>query len=188
MNNLKSTIALACIISFSFSCTEKDNKESTNQVGLELHEDTSSTTEKSLTGNTSLTFADENITEIVTTYLSLKDALVATNGEKASEEAKNLLSVLEKSDLQTKNSLKMEVEKITKTTDPEAQRVSFDLISQQVLILAKSVILTEGKLYKQYCPMAKNNEGAFWLSTSNEIRNPYFGDQMLTCGSVEEEI
>lgn len=188
MNKLKSTIALACIITFSFSCSEKDNKEATNQAGIELEEDTSSTTEKSLTENASLKFADENITEIITAYLTLKDALVATDGEKASEEAKNLFSILEASDIQTKKSLKMEVEKITKTTDPKIQRVAFDLISQQVLILAKSVILTEGKLYKQYCPMAKNNEGAFWLSTSNEIRSPYFGDQMITCGSVEEEI
>jgi hypothetical protein len=36
--------------------------------------------------------------------------------------------------------------------------------------------------------MAKNNEGAFWLSASDQIRNPYFGDKMLKCGSVEEEI
>jgi hypothetical protein len=36
--------------------------------------------------------------------------------------------------------------------------------------------------------MAMNNEGAYWLSTSEKIRNPYFGDQMLTCGSVKDEL
>ena len=188
MDKLKSTIALVSIIAFSFGCGQEDNKEASNQTGMELHEDTSSESEKMPSRNSALTFSDENITEIVEAYLSLKDALVATNGDKASKEAENLLSILERSDIKTKKSLKMEVEKITKATDPEIQRVAFDLISQQVLIIAKSVILTEGKLYKQYCPMAKNNEGAFWLSTSSEIRNPYFGDKMLTCGSVEEEI
>ena len=41
-------------------------------------------------------------------------------------------------------------------------------------------------VYKQYCPMALNDKGAFWLSAQPEIRNPYFGDQMLACGEVQE--
>ncbi|WP_420601742.1 hypothetical protein [Flagellimonas sp.] len=40
--------------------------------------------------------------------------------------------------------------------------------------------------YVQQCPMANNNKGAVWLSTENEIRNPYYGDAMLKCGSVLE--
>ena len=39
-------------------------------------------------------------------------------------------------------------------------------------------------IYIQKCPMANNNKGAIWLSTDEEIRNPYYGDAMLTCGSV----
>ncbi len=44
------------------------------------------------------------------------------------------------------------------------------------------------KLYSQFCPMADNNKGGFWLSLEEEIQNPYFGDAMLTCGSVEQII
>ena len=36
--------------------------------------------------------------------------------------------------------------------------------------------------------MANNNQGAIWLSTDKEIKNPYFGDDMLTCGRVIDEI
>jgi len=43
-------------------------------------------------------------------------------------------------------------------------------------------------VYKQYCPMAFDGKGAFWLSSSEEIRNPYYGDKMLKCGRVEETI
>jgi Cu(I)/Ag(I) efflux system membrane fusion protein len=39
-------------------------------------------------------------------------------------------------------------------------------------------------VYKEYCPMAFDNKGAYWLSESEEIRNPYFGKSMLTCGEV----
>jgi len=34
--------------------------------------------------------------------------------------------------------------------------------------------------------MANNNKGAKWLSVEAEIRNPYYGDAMLSCGSVVE--
>ena len=34
--------------------------------------------------------------------------------------------------------------------------------------------------------MANDNQGAYWLSATKEIRNPYFGKQMLNCGSTEE--
>ena len=37
-------------------------------------------------------------------------------------------------------------------------------------------------IYYQYCPMARDNKGAYWLSAVEEIKNPYFGDAMLTCG------
>jgi hypothetical protein len=45
-----------------------------------------------------------------------------------------------------------------------------------------------GSVYVAYCPMANNNEGANWLSNDKEIKNPYFGDKMLRCGSVKETI
>ena len=48
--------------------------------------------------------------------------------------------------------------------------------------------LQSGTIYKQYCPMAFNNEGAYWLSESKDIMNPYFGDRMLKCGRVDAEI
>jgi Cu(I)/Ag(I) efflux system membrane fusion protein len=44
------------------------------------------------------------------------------------------------------------------------------------------------KLFVQHCPMADNDRGADWLSLSREIRNPYYGEAMLTCGEVSKEI
>jgi len=32
--------------------------------------------------------------------------------------------------------------------------------------------------------MADNNKGAAWISAQKDIRNPYYGDAMLTCGRV----
>jgi hypothetical protein len=185
MTNLKTTLFLACAVSFTFACSEKTSNQ---QEETQEMQDSESTAAMEPMPAASVSFSNQEITGIINSYLDLKDQLVATDGEKASAEASRLLSVLEKSQIQTKESLKVAVAQIANSTDSEIQRTAFDLVSQQVLILAKSAVLTEGKLYKQYCPMAKNNTGAFWLSASQEIRNPYFGDKMLKCGSVEEEI
>jgi Cu(I)/Ag(I) efflux system membrane fusion protein len=45
----------------------------------------------------------------------------------------------------------------------------------------------DGTIYVQHCPMADNNKGADWLSKEKEIKNPYFGNSMLTCGEVTKE-
>ena len=44
------------------------------------------------------------------------------------------------------------------------------------------------KVYHQFCPMADNNNGAYWLSKEEKVINPYFGDAMLTCGEVKQVI
>jgi hypothetical protein len=185
MTNLKTTLFLACAVSLTFACSEKTSNQ---QEETQEMNDSESTAAMEFIPAASVSFSNQETTVIINSYLDLKDQLVATDGEKASAAAKSLLSVLENSETQTKESMKVAVGQIANSTDPEIQRTAFDLVSQQVLILAKSAVLTEGKLYKQYCPMAKNNTGAFWLSSSEEIRNPYFGDKMLKCGSVEEEI
>ena len=185
MTSLKTTLFLACAVSFTFACSEKTSNQQEEKAEM-IDSDATVALESIPTATVS--FSNQETSAIINSYLALKDQLVATDAEKANTEAKSLLSVLEKSQIQTKESLKTAVAQIANSTDPEEQRVAFDLVSQQILILAKREILTEGKLYKQFCPMAKNNKGAFWLSTSDQIRNPYFGDKMLTCGYVEEEI
>ncbi len=42
-------------------------------------------------------------------------------------------------------------------------------------------------IHLAHCPMAFDWEGADWLQASTQIRNPYFGDEMLACGTIEEE-
>jgi hypothetical protein len=54
--------------------------------------------------------------------------------------------------------------------------------------LVKASKLSMGSIYVEYCPMANDNEGAYWLSNEKQIKNPYFGDAMLKCGSVKETI
>tara|TARA_R110002020_G_scaffold426552_3_gene635951 strand:- start:34 stop:570 length:537 start_codon:yes stop_codon:yes gene_type:complete len=68
----------------------------------------------------------------------------------------------------------------------EEQRKLFADFSNEAEAMFKET-LSEGKIYKLYCPMAFN-EGAYWLSSEKEIMNPYFGEKMLNCGTVDEII
>lgn len=74
------------------------------------------------------------------------------------------------------------------TKDIEAARKHFKVLSDQMVVLAKTFGPFKETVYIQHCPMANENTGADWVSNEKPIRNPYFGDKMLTCGSVKEVI
>jgi hypothetical protein len=61
------------------------------------------------------------------------------------------------------------------------------MLSQDMIALVKAAGNSK-TLYKDFCPMYNNKKGAFWLSETKEIRNPYYGKEMPRCGEVKEEI
>ena len=70
----------------------------------------------------------------------------------------------------------------------EARRTSFKMVSDQLYDLLQNTGLKGGTVYRQHCPMAFGDRGAYWLSENAEILNPYFGDEMLHCGSVTDTL
>jgi hypothetical protein len=72
--------------------------------------------------------------------------------------------------------------------DIEERRKSFQVLSEQLYDLIRTVKYDRAVVYHQYCPMAFNDAGAFWLSNSSDIRNPYLPKKMLICGEVKDSI
>jgi Cu(I)/Ag(I) efflux system membrane fusion protein len=70
----------------------------------------------------------------------------------------------------------------------EDKRKEFDMISDALWSLTRTVKYEGQKVYYQFCPMAFENKGAYWLSKEANIRNPYFGNKMLTCGSTQDSL
>ena len=70
----------------------------------------------------------------------------------------------------------------------ENQRDHFVILNKNIVALVMNINNSGSTLYVQKCPMANNNKGAVWLSSDKDIRNPYYGEQMLTCGSVIETL
>jgi hypothetical protein len=122
---------------------------------------------------------------VVMGYLALKDALVASNPEDAQARAVDLLKMV---DATKTPDIQQNVKEMAAATDLAAQRTYFDSLSMNLYEQVKEHGAPHQTLYKQHCPMAFDNRGAFWLSANREIENPYFGDEMLKCGRVEEEI
>jgi len=70
----------------------------------------------------------------------------------------------------------------------EAQRAQYMALSNNIITLIKNTGLNSGELYVDFCPMANNGKGAQWIAASKEIKNPYYGDEMMTCGEVKDTI
>ena len=59
----------------------------------------------------------------------------------------------------------------------EEQRIAFSGFSDQFYKAIKTFGLMGKTVYYQFCPMAKDGKGAYWLSEIKEIQNPYFGEE-----------
>ena len=70
----------------------------------------------------------------------------------------------------------------------DEKRKELEIMTDAMFNLSRVVKFDGEKIYYQYCPMAFNDKGAYWLSKSRDIKNPYFGDKMLNCGSVEDSL
>ena len=67
------------------------------------------------------------------------------------------------------------------------QREHFSMMSEDIYSLVKAFGGGQA-LYNDFCPMFNDKKGAMWLSETREIKNPYMGSKMPTCGRVDEKI
>lgn len=139
------------------------------------------------------------LTAVFESYFAVKDALVATNGKTASANAKILLDHLNGIKMETlsaeehavwmnvKDDLISNAKHIFDTKETSHQRAHLDALTKGMYKLMKVSNYNE-TVYFQFCPMANDGKGANWLSTNKEIKNPYYGAQMLSCGKTVETI
>ncbi len=127
-------------------------------------------------------------------YLGIKNALIEGNSDKAASSSaamyeamkgfdKSLLTADQKKvydDIES--DLKEHAEHISKSK-LDHQREHFAMMSKDMYDMVKA-FGAGMTLYHDHCPMFK--DGSMWLSESKDIRNPYYGEKMMTCGSLEE--
>ena len=140
----------------------------------------------------------EDLQKVYEAYLPMKNAFVDSDPAGVAESGKELLSALEEVDMGLlEGDAHMEwmellgvmngtMEIITGSEDIEKQRNAFAEFNPAFYRAVKTFGLQQGTVYYQFCPMALDNQGAYWLSSIEEIRNPYFGDAMMSCGETRE--
>ncbi len=129
----------------------------------------------------------------LTNYYTLKDALVKGDAQSALASAGTLAQSVKDIDMNSaemnhfmaaQSKISSSAKKIASVSNIDKQRSEFTTLSEQMYALSKLVKLSGQPIYKDYCPMKK----ASWLSSEKTIKNPYFGNAMLTCGKIAETI
>ncbi len=139
------------------------------------------------------------IQSVFNNYFTVKDALVNTDAKAASTKAADLvkaLNTVKMNELETvvhmvwmkvMKDLGTDAKKIAESKKIEDQRKTLIPLTKNIYALMK-VAKSETPTYYQFCPMANGGKGANWLSKENEVKNPYYGSEMLTCGKTVETI
>lgn len=132
-------------------------------------------------------------------YLDLKDALVDSDLDAARAAATTMRERLTGADMMAMGdahdafmrhhaTLLPVLEQLASANDLDAARAAFERLTAPMVTAVGELGEGGRELYEQHCPMAFDNAGANWLSDEAAIRNPYFGDAMLTCGRVVNEL
>lgn len=181
MKNL--SIVFFAIISITFiSC--KDNSKQ-NEPEVVTVDNTADAVEIYEVSANEAEFNDPKVEAVFEQYMQVESALINTDADKTAAESSKLATLLKEADADeaTQNAATA----MAGLQDVNVQREHFEDLSTGVETMLQGA-LKSGTIYKQYCPMAFNNKGAYWISTSKDILNPYFGDKMLKCGRVDAEI
>ncbi len=142
----------------------------------------------------------EQLGAAVDGYIGIQTALAGDDQAAAAQSAKQALAALSRVDMglvqgddhtawmKHANELKSLLEAVAEADGIEPARAKFALLSEQLTVVLTRFGVAEGTLYKAWCPMAFDNRGAAWIQNTKEINNPYFGEMMLRCGEIREEL
>ncbi|NQX96980.1 MAG: efflux RND transporter periplasmic adaptor subunit [Flavobacteriales bacterium] len=139
---------------------------------------------------------------VVSSYLALKDKLtkddanIQTNVKATQKVLENVDMSLVMGDahnvwMKALKSMNKDLKLLFKAVNIDEQRTIFLTISNSLsnAIQKLGIKMKDDKpLYLEFCQMANDNNGGYWLSTEKEIKNPYFGAKMLKCGEVKQQI
>lgn len=183
MKNLKVSVVTVMLLAISFANAQQKSNMDHSKMKMN-------------NGKMMSMKSDAKAEAILGDYFSLKDALVGDDSKKVAI-AGSKLAISLKAFSASKYSAadKKELADIVDDATEHAEHISkspidhqrehFKTLSKDISDLV-AITGTKIKLYEQFCPMYQ--KGSTWLSKSNEVRNPFYGSKMLTCGKVQRTI
>ncbi len=174
-----------------------------NKVDTEIKEEVDHSEHQENDGVMNMEFDPEftkQLTRVFDNYIVLKDALVASDMDAAIKAGSTMETTITKVNMgllkgdahlkwmEDLENINGSLKTITSVRDIEKQRLAFADLGTSLYASIIYFKVDGLGAYYQFCPMARDGEGAFWLSTSDEIKNPFYGEAMLTCGETKEII
>ena len=172
------TLVVALIITSCGNSTSKDEHDG--------HDHASSEAETAIEIPGVAQLKDATLDAVYQEYLNLSRALVNSNEEEARIAANTV--ELGAKELAKGTLIATNAAIISEAGTIKEQRDAFSELSNALIVLVKESGVANGEVYVDYCPMVDNNAGGYWLSSEKGIRNPYFGDKMMTCGETKETL
>lgn len=129
---------------------------------------------------------------LLSSYYDIKNALVNSDAGTTATQAASFLKAIAAVDAASMSAteatsfkayqekLSFDARHISQSKDIAHQREHFASLSLNFSKLAKGIKLSDKPIYYDYCPMIKS----YWLSAEKEIKNPYYGKTMESCGSI----
>ena len=178
MKNLKMSVAAMLLMAVSLGFSQEKAKMAQDHSKMDMSEmDMSEMDEMQMPPQ----FNNVDLAKAYAHYEHIKIALVGSKSNDVKMGASmlsNSLKSVEGSEAATKAVKDIEI-----AADLKSQRIAFSALSDEMAVLVEGN-LKSGMIYKDFCPMALGG-GAYWLSSEKEIKNPYYGNKMLKCGSVK---
>lgn len=175
---LKFSMIILAVVSF-ISC--KDVKEN-QTVEINTPEEVKQN-ERNLPDVADQAFVDGMTSKVWQNYLEIKMALANDDAGTVKDVAREMV----KSFSSEREAMKEIAQKIANTDDIEVQRNLFAQFTEKAGPMFEDA-LSAGTIYQKFCPMAFNNQGAYWYAAVEEVSNPYFGEKMPNCGAVSKTI
>lgn len=173
------------------SCGDEKKEENVNDVSMpvqnEMHMQEGQQGKEGMNGDMAMKmeFKDQKMSPVYGHYNHVRMALVNSDAAEAQNGGKMLVEALQEANGSTE-ALEA-AQKIAQSDNLNIQRTAFSDLSNGVENMMRGA-LASGEVYKQFCPMAFEGKGGYWLSSTKDIKNPYYGDKMLNCGSVKDTI
>ncbi len=201
---LTSAIMIMAVVSLNaMSCKDTKNESSTDNMHSQMtdvdHREGSDMNHENMDAAHDMTGSDATVSDakqIILNYMVIKDALVASNKEQAAAAGKELESTLngfvmtkytadqQKTLKDIISDAKEHAEHIGKS-ELAHQREHFKMLTKDIIDMV-AITGTDATLYQDFCPMYDG--GSMWLSMTKEIKNPYYGSKMMSCGKMQKEI
>ncbi len=197
---MKNIILTAVVMAFvTISCNQKTKETESTATKISVNKATTNVPVTEI-ATTQVAQTSFSINEIISNYLTLKNALTKDDTKGASTAGKvlfatfsavnaNTIDAKQKKDyLDIADDAKEHAEHIGDNGgNMPHQREHFVMLSKDINDLIK-IFGTKQKLYQDFCPMADDGKGAIWISEIKDIKNPYQGSKMLTCGSMKKAL